>query len=724
MSQQGNIYRVLGKVEDMRSLRAVSDVGMKISASDFATVTKYSNGQAIVTLSSDPHVPGESSITFNNRAAIPNRLAADISCTRARQSIPSVSLVSSEVGQISDLVVGVVGAYQCSAGMGSAYNATAGSIFTIFLASALPAPGEVGQVFLGDLVSIVGFADSRYNISNCCITAISLDRKSFTVNYTDEVVLTSAALPDPVPPAGTVVAYFYRNAAGARNAAGLRFTSNTATLTAPFVIADDAGPAVVGSLVGVQGTTMLTTAPTYVNGILGNVELRPSLRAIIEVYPERVTFYDRSPNTLGVLSTPRATFHSAVPNPAAELALRMRVYTSPSVSRPVARVVNVVKSGTTTATVTIDRSCAEAGLNNTSYVTIKGVVDVTNFPSFTAGALVTVTGTYTFTIGFGATTTGNSGGGVVCLVNGSVDLPAVLSQAIVSVASWNASTQTLSVTTSATLTGAGVGDYVNLIGMLTDLGVDSGLDGVWEITNLNTINLALRPVAIEGGYVSKPGIGALTSAAACGGVVVLRTNLRLHDAVAYTYDDAVVRVAGQGTNDLELALPVYISSPPAVTGGVLQDGALTTTNGGMPTLLRTNNTVEVGMSATADAVLAQATMAGKQVVRPYSIPELEFSGVAVLTTTSDYAARTAQGATQRNYVTAVQYQNTGTVATNVVIKDGSTVLHRVNLPASMTMPADMEFPTPLRGSLNAAINVAAETAGANVLVNIQGHTSL
>ena len=83
----------------------------------------------------------------------------------------------------------------------------------------------------------------------------------------------------------------------------------------------------------------------------------------------------------------------------------------------------------------------------------------------------------------------------------------------------------------------------------------------------------------------------------------------------------------------------------------------------------------------------------------------------------------AAGAGIRRYVTAIQVINTNAVATEFVIKDGSTVIWRIWLPASMTTPWDIDFPTPLRSGANAALNAAAITSGASIYLDAQGYTA-
>jgi len=135
---------------------------------------------------------------------------------------------------------------------------------------------------------------------------------------------------------------------------------------------------------------------------------------------------------------------------------------------------------------------------------------------------------------------------------------------------------------------------------------------------------------------------------------------------------------------------------------------------------RTSNPAAVASGARARAI---GTAIGAQLVQPYALPEASWSAVGTLTTTADLAVRAAGGAGLRNYLAAIQVQNTNATATMVVVKDGATEIFRVNCPANMALPAVIPLPVPLRGSINTALNVAALTTGASVVVNAQGYTA-
>jgi hypothetical protein len=95
-----------------------------------------------------------------------------------------------------------------------------------------------------------------------------------------------------------------------------------------------------------------------------------------------------------------------------------------------------------------------------------------------------------------------------------------------------------------------------------------------------------------------------------------------------------------------------------------------------------------------------------------------------LVTTADVSAKGAAGSGIRNFIKRAQIINSHqTIGTEVVIKDGSTVLFRAWCePKGGGVNA--VFDPPLKGTANTAINIAeiTATATAGVLVNLQGFT--
>lgn len=93
-----------------------------------------------------------------------------------------------------------------------------------------------------------------------------------------------------------------------------------------------------------------------------------------------------------------------------------------------------------------------------------------------------------------------------------------------------------------------------------------------------------------------------------------------------------------------------------------------------------------------------------------------------ITTTADTAISAAQAAGVRNYLTAFYFKNTSAVASEIVVKDGATVIWRGHAGASMAQGERIVFPVPLRGTAATAMNVAMITSATATIVSAQGYT--
>jgi len=100
---------------------------------------------------------------------------------------------------------------------------------------------------------------------------------------------------------------------------------------------------------------------------------------------------------------------------------------------------------------------------------------------------------------------------------------------------------------------------------------------------------------------------------------------------------------------------------------------------------------------------------------------LMYTTTGTLTNTTATAIKTAGAMGVKNYLTGIQYQNTGATASTIIILSGATVLLTLNAPATMAMPAVMDFLTPLQTTPATALNVNCGTTGANILFNAQGY---
>lgn len=99
-----------------------------------------------------------------------------------------------------------------------------------------------------------------------------------------------------------------------------------------------------------------------------------------------------------------------------------------------------------------------------------------------------------------------------------------------------------------------------------------------------------------------------------------------------------------------------------------------------------------------------------------------YSGATPIVNTADVALKAAT-AGQRFFLTDIQIRNSNATATEVVIKDGATVVWRGHVGASMTSSDVYQFSTPIRTTVGNALNIACITTAASVYVNAQGYIS-
>ena len=129
--------------------------------------------------------------------------------------------------------------------------------------------------------------------------------------------------------------------------------------------------------------------------------------------------------------------------------------------------------------------------------------------------------------------------------------------------------------------------------------------------------------------------------------------------------------------------------------------------------------------ATGDTADLMTTLQGVLTVRQYTIPELEWSYASAaggVINTTDVVLAAAAGAGLRRYICSMGLSNNSATATEVVVKDGATVIWRGHLPANAPN-LHIDFATPLKTTANAALNFACITTAAAVYVNAQGYTA-
>ena len=450
----------------------------EIHGADFVTRTSFSNGQSVTALSADPIVPGESRVTLDVPVYQPCALEVEASVIRNRQQFATLTLFSNGDDGVAAPVpdpINIVSISQSSAVQGAAYTGTAGTTVTVVLEAALPEYPSNAAVYLSDWIHVAGLVDSRLNYQNSCINYMSPDRKTICFGFSDEAALPSLAIPVVTPTLGTAKVHFYNNMGGAEEGFGLRFTGTTATSAAIVSLFGNGDAQVSGTLFGDHRVIVSSSAPQYLNGVFGNVALKATSRYRLEARASECAVLDKPIE--GIASQFIARVGRTAVKPAIHLPLypRMRVYQPVEMSRPVAKITGISKSGTTTATVTHDGSYTFAVGN---MVGIYGVRDITNFAQ-TIGTVASVISPTQFTMVLGSSVTATSFGGFISIINGGAAQPGIIGQHVQNFAQLAANTEWLSVVGNTTWSSLGVGDYVNLHGVCDAAGVNLGADGAW-----------------------------------------------------------------------------------------------------------------------------------------------------------------------------------------------------------------------------------------------------
>lgn len=705
-----------------------------VAASDIVFREATSNGQVITALSVSPLVDDSVSVIASKERMIqPCALDIEASASqRIRHGFSAIDLVDTTVTTAIPDDIEIASIYQSNADNGAAYSAVAGTIVTIVLSSPF-------QGYLSDWVHIYGLVDNRLNYPNLCIKYISYDRKTLTAGFSDEAALPSLAVSTIAPGAGTAKIRHYHNMGGAIHGASIRFTSSTVTSAALVTQFGGNDVAISGTLVGDHRATIGTTAAVYNAAVRGQYEIKATNRYRLECRPKETAFMDVVIDSNTNFTT-RAVRSAVKPGLAAQLAPRIRALSPKSMTRPVAKIVSAAKTGTTTATVTLDITCAAAGIATNCWMTAKGARDQTNFANFSTPVQVTVTGSNTLTMVWGGAVTATTYGGSIIMSNGGIDQQGVLAQSIQS-ATVDATTGVLTLVGSGSWsTGVGVmnpGDIMEIHGCRNSTnGDDVGLDGPWRVGYVSTTSLELLPVTDMYGVRRSPNVTSL-GLTNCGGTVLHRTTLRAHDIVAEQWCEDKTMIDGAGTDRNDKAIParilgtatVSVSGNPAVVGNVAHDSAISGAPVRVAGRARTSDYTAVAADDVADL---KTTTVGSLVVEPFNVPELAWQYPAaasgIVNTTTAVTIKAAAGAGLRNYVTGLDiHWESLTNATEVAIRDGAggSAIWRMKIPSGAAGREVITFPRPIRGTaatLLEVVTLTASGAGA-VYFNANGYAA-
>jgi len=408
---------------------------------------------------------------------------------------------------------------------------------------------------IGDRIGIYGVTqDSRLNLP-AVVVATTPSTTQFTVTSGPQGAITSLT----VGPFSSGYVYKRDALAWAMNGTSMILENATATNASLYIKAEggDAMPIGIGTYGGNHSITIGTTASAIAATGALNYAFRPTNQYSISVMADRVQWSDRIVDGIGQTSS-RGSVDQICPDPDQFYSLRYSVKNRKSLTIPVAKIVSVSKTGTTTANVTTD---VAHGLTTGDYINTYGVRDQTNFANLSSSTLVTsIINATSFTVTWGAAVTATSYGGYVSRVQGSTLQQGAVPQAISTV---NRTGNIVTLVGSATWTLLSIGDLVNIYGCRVDgTGADLGIDGVYRVRDQQTTSLFLEAIPTLNAHANNPvtPTGADIVTTNCGGGVLKRTDLRVSFTRLFDYERLRVEPLPRPAADSASAFPVVVQT--------------------------------------------------------------------------------------------------------------------------------------------------------------------
>jgi hypothetical protein len=563
----------------------------------------------------------------------------------------------------------------------------------------------------GDRIDIYGCADSRLNYCSALVATVP-SSTTFTVTTTTYGAITSVTS----SPAGGAQYVKTDYSAGDANVVGV-LMDGSSTSNAIYYNRGDSFTEQKSAAVAFGtsfSTALVPSTPVNFNTAFSYAFL-PAASIDIVLGFDAYTIQTIPLDSVGAASTAYKR-SQCLPEETLDYTILIRCKARKSRTVPVARIVTAAKSGTTTATVTTD---APHGLTTSDYLRIYGAMDQTNFVNLSADTVVaSVIDASTFTIVWGAAVTATTHGGAVLRIN-AAQSPPTIPQAVQSISQAGG---VVTVIGSATWAGLAIGETVYLYGLYDTTAVGyPQLEGVYKVGNLSTTTLALVPTSL---VTPVADFGSVSM----GGAVIKQTDYRLHFIRVLDYTRIIAEVYGGVSRlDQSASVPVSLVNPSSITAltsvqGSQANNSASTANPVLTSLFGVSANPAAG--TTAQHQRAIGTLIGVPIQKPYSIPEADWSypAASAIVNTSDVALKSAGAAGIKNYLTAIQIANTNATATEVVLKDGSTVIWRGVASANMPLTSIM-FPSPLKTTAATALNFACITTAASVYVSAQGYVA-
>lgn len=532
-SNVGNKFREAFEVYDPVSGDRWTEVRQ---TGDIITLDGNSIACSYLVISKDPLTVGESSITTIPTWDMPFELAFGLSRSQATLGQEfSVEAVSDEtaLGPFPDVAIATI--------------SQSASVLTVNTSA--PHGLRPGMRF-----GVRDVSDSRLNYPSLVVATAPTDSQ-----------ITATAGPGGTIPSATLSgangSIFQRSAmGGARNGTSALFENATATNASFYVRSESGDYLPTGTVLGNHTVAVGSTASIQAINAQAAYAFQPTTQYRLTQMVDGIQWSDNGVDGLTAPSN-RTKREQVVPDIAHQYRLRIRAVNNASLTRPVARIVSAVKTGTTTATITTDIA---HGLTTNDFVNIFGVRDqaATAFPNLaTAGQVLSGSGT-TFTIAIGTAATVTSYGGYVSRVNGTNNQPGAIAQTVQTI---QRTANVVTVVGSAAWAGLLIGDYVNLHGVRDNTtGADVGIDGAYRVNNVVTTSLVLERI----NTTVSPG-GADIGLTNCGGGVIKRTDLRVSYIKVMDFERQRVELMSRPSTDLAAGAPVHV-----------QGGSLTANQGG------------------------------------------------------------------------------------------------------------------------------------------------
>ncbi len=428
----------------------------------------------------------------------------------------------------------------------------ASNVATINFSSAHPFKG-------GDRVILINNSDTRMNVGPVLVTVIT------SLQITVPLTIANGTYT-----AGGSVRYADIFSL-ASNAAGLITENATATNATFSVVRNASTPRMLNSTISTTVATQSNTSPY--SDAFNSANINELITSMQEVF-----YSSKSPDAL-VAPGASGRWSQGIPDEEVDYKIRVRAKNLTNITKPIARITAISKTGTTTATVTTD---VAHNLTTSSYVLITGVRDIANFPNISTPTVVaSIISSTQFTIVIGAAVTASSAGGIVILSNGSTTQTGVSGLSVQSIARSN---NILTITMNTTATGALPGEYWQLHGC--------------DATSMGLYDGAYKILRMTGTTYEVESIGANFTSINCGGAFFKRTDFRIHFIQQLEYTRLITEMYNQnGTSDLSRSLPTNVVNTVPVSGtltgvttvstvtAVTTVGTVTSGNDSVPTLV-------------------------------------------------------------------------------------------------------------------------------------------